>query len=100
MSDVSGGTDDIPCAHRLVGRVAVVTGGASGIGRAMCERFASEGAIVAVVDVDEIAGGEVAASVGGKFVRADVTSATEVELAARRSPPGPTISTSVATTQG
>ncbi len=79
MSDVSGGTDGIPYAHRLVGRVAVVTGGASGIGRAMCERFASEGAIVAVVDVDEIAGGEVAASVGGKFVRADVTSATEVE---------------------
>ena len=79
MSDVSGGTDGIPYAHRLAGRVVVVTGGASGIGRAMCERFSSEGATVAVVDVDEIAGGEVAASVGGKFVKADVTSATEVE---------------------
>ena len=79
MSDVSSGTDGIPYAHRLAGRVAVVTGGASGIGRAMCERFASEGAIVVVVDVDEFAGGEVAASVGGKFLRADVTSATEVE---------------------
>jgi NAD(P)-dependent dehydrogenase (short-subunit alcohol dehydrogenase family) len=45
----------------------------------MCERFASEGAIVAVADVDESAGGEVAASVEGKFFKADVTSAAEVE---------------------
>ncbi|HEY6472732.1 MAG TPA: SDR family NAD(P)-dependent oxidoreductase, partial [Acidimicrobiales bacterium] len=72
-------TDTTPYASRLVGRVAVVTGGASGIGRAMCERFASEGASVAVVDLDEEAGGAVAASVGGVFVKADVTSSDEVE---------------------
>ena len=68
-----------PYARRLVDRVAVVTGGASGIGRAMCERFAAEGATVAVVDLDEAAGGEVAAAVDGVFVRADVTSSDEVE---------------------
>ena len=71
--------DPIPYAHRLAGKVAVVTGGASGIGRAMCERFAAEGAVVAVVDLDEETGGEVAAAVGGMFVRADVTSSDEVE---------------------
>jgi len=72
-------SEPIPYAHRLEGKVAVVTGGASGIGRAMCERFAREGASVAVVDLDEEAGGELAAAVGGMFVRADVTSSDEVE---------------------
>ena len=71
--------DSIPYAYRLAGKVAVVTGGASGIGRAMCERFAAEGATVAVVDLDEEAGGAVAEEVGGMFVRADVTSSDEVE---------------------
>ena len=72
-------SETIPCAQRLEGKVAVVTGGASGIGRAMCERFAGEGARVAVADLDEEGGGEVAAAVGGLFVRADVTSSDEVE---------------------
>ncbi len=72
-------SESTPYAHRLVGRVAVVTGGASGIGRAMCERFAAEGATVVVVDLDEEAGGAVAAGLGGTFMRADVTSSEEVE---------------------
>jgi NAD(P)-dependent dehydrogenase (short-subunit alcohol dehydrogenase family) len=72
-------SDPIPYAHRLVDKVAVVTGGASGIGRAMCERFAAEGARVAVVDLDEARGVGLADAIGGLFVRTDVTSATEVE---------------------
>jgi NAD(P)-dependent dehydrogenase (short-subunit alcohol dehydrogenase family) len=69
----------IPYAHRLVDKVAVVTGGASGIGRAMCERFVAEGAQVAVVDLDEERGSELADTLGGMFVQTDVTSAAEVE---------------------
>jgi NAD(P)-dependent dehydrogenase (short-subunit alcohol dehydrogenase family) len=72
-------SENVPYAHRLVGKVAVVTGGASGIGRAMCERFAAEGAQVAVVDLDQAKGTALAESIEGLFVEADVTSATAVE---------------------
>ncbi|HKE52542.1 MAG TPA: SDR family NAD(P)-dependent oxidoreductase [Actinomycetes bacterium] len=48
-------------AGRFAGRTAVVTGGAGGIGRAVCAAFAAEGAAVTVVDVDDEA---VAATVG------------------------------------
>jgi NAD(P)-dependent dehydrogenase (short-subunit alcohol dehydrogenase family) len=57
--------------NRLTGRVAVVTGGGSGIGASVCRRLAAEGAHVVVVD---LTGGEdVAEEVGGVHVRADVT---------------------------
>ena len=59
------------------GKTAIVTGGASGIGKAVVERLASEGASVIVADLDEAAGEKVAADAGGRFVRLDVSSADE-----------------------
>ncbi|MEN3310288.1 MAG: hypothetical protein V7603_6490 [Micromonosporaceae bacterium] len=61
-------------AARLEGRVAVITGAASGIGLATARRFAAEGARVVVVDVNLDAGKVAAEEVGGEFVVADVTS--------------------------
>jgi NAD(P)-dependent dehydrogenase (short-subunit alcohol dehydrogenase family) len=54
------------------GKVALVTGGASGLGRATCRALASAGARVVVADIDEAGGREVAAGVDGDFVLCDV----------------------------
>ena len=57
----------------LKDRIVVVTGGASGIGRALARRFASEGARhVVVVDIDGDGARDVAAEVGGTAITADV----------------------------
>jgi NAD(P)-dependent dehydrogenase (short-subunit alcohol dehydrogenase family) len=63
----------------LTGKVAVVTGAASGIGAAAARRLAEEGAHVVVADLADDAGRAVASEVDGLYVRADVTSAAEVE---------------------
>ncbi|GAA3390952.1 3-oxoacyl-ACP reductase [Cryptosporangium minutisporangium] len=64
--------------ERLADRVAIVTGGGSGIGLATVRRFASEGARVVVADVDSSAGEAAAKEVDGIFVRTDVTSESDV----------------------
>lgn len=59
------------------GAVALVTGGASGIGAATAIRLASEGAMVVVADVQAELGEKIAAEVGGRFVTLDVTDAPQ-----------------------
>jgi len=58
----------------LAGKSCVVTGAASGIGRAIASEFASAGARVVVADLDQGEGAAFANSIGGIFQRADVSS--------------------------
>jgi NAD(P)-dependent dehydrogenase (short-subunit alcohol dehydrogenase family) len=74
---------------RLANKVAIVTGAAHGIGRAIAELFAEERAWVLVADVDQEAGETVANGIraaGGlaEFVKTDVTSPSDVERAVKR----------------
>lgn len=69
---------------RLAGKVAIVTGGASGIGAATLRRFAAEGAAVVCADVDEDGGARVVAEIvasGGRaaFGRTDVGTLADLE---------------------
>ena len=70
---------------KLKNKIAVVTGGANGIGRALCERFAAEGArgvVVADLDIDRAA--SLAKQIGGLAVKTNVAvEADIVELVAR-----------------
>ena len=70
--------------QKLLGQVALVTGGGSGIGWAACKAFARAGARVVVSDIDEQAGLRVVKRLTGcgrdaTFVRADVSKAADVE---------------------
>ena len=64
---------------RLEGKVAVITGAASGIGRETARRFAEEGARVCVVDLADDPGEETAAEIDGLYVHADVTDPDDVQ---------------------
>ena len=59
---------------RLTGKIAVITGGANGIGKAICERFVDEGALAVIADVNSETGKEAAEKLEGKanFVKLDV----------------------------
>ena len=60
-------------AGRLDGRVAVITGGCSGIGLATARRFAAEGAQVVIGDIDDQRGPDLARELNGAYARTDVT---------------------------
>ncbi|WP_157801201.1 SDR family oxidoreductase [Sphingobium sp. LB126] len=64
---------------RLAGKIALVTGGASGMGAAIAKRFATEGAQLIVTDLDETRGETVVAQIGSqaRFVRLDVVDPAE-----------------------
>ena len=71
---------------RLENKVAVVTGGAQGIGQAVVEKFVAEGAKVALLDIDEPRGRATAEVLGGeeagvRFIRCDITREADVSSA-------------------
>jgi NAD(P)-dependent dehydrogenase (short-subunit alcohol dehydrogenase family) len=63
---------------QLNGNVAIVTGGASGLGAATARELAARGARVVIADISEDKGKAVADDVGGVFARVDVTSTDEI----------------------
>lgn len=69
----------VDLTQRLRGRVAVITGGASGIGLATARRLRAEGAQVVIGDLDRTAGERAAAEVEGLFVPVDVTDQEQVD---------------------
>lgn len=71
---------------KLQNKSALITGGARGIGGAIAHCFAREGASVIVADIDEVAGQQVAAEIGGSFFVLDVASETDWDRLAAAHP--------------
>ena len=65
---------------KLDGRLAIITGGASGIGKAVCERFAADGARVAIADLNEEKGLALAKSLGSRaaFIKTDMSNEADI----------------------
>jgi NAD(P)-dependent dehydrogenase (short-subunit alcohol dehydrogenase family) len=72
---------DPEAAMRIDGAVALVTGAASGLGRAAAECLHTAGAKVMLIDTNQEAGQELASAGVGTFMRADVTSEADVQVA-------------------
>ena len=66
----------------MTDKVAVITGGASGIGEACARHFAADGMRVAILDVNADQGEAVAADIGGRFIACDVADRNAIEAAA------------------
>ena len=66
-------------SDRLAGKVAVITGGCSGLGLATARRFTIEGAKVVIGDIDDNRGPALATELGGSYLRTDVTSPADVD---------------------
>jgi NAD(P)-dependent dehydrogenase (short-subunit alcohol dehydrogenase family) len=69
----------IDLTQRLAGKVAVVTGGASGIGLAAARRMQAEGATIVIGDIDPATAEPVIDELGGLFVRVDVSDPAAVD---------------------
>ena len=68
----------------LEGKSVLVTGGANGIGAAMVEAFAQQGAKVAFLDVDDVAGKALAQRTGTRFVTCDLLDIEALRAAVRQ----------------
>jgi NAD(P)-dependent dehydrogenase (short-subunit alcohol dehydrogenase family) len=81
MNEPRNAGTELTMGGELSGKVAIVTGGAGGIGRGTVEVFVDEGAQVVIADVDEAAGDALAAELGSAatFRRTDVADADDVQ---------------------
>ncbi|EEF32230.1 short chain alcohol dehydrogenase, putative [Ricinus communis] len=70
-----------PVAKRLEGKVALITGAASGIGESTARLFARQGARVVIADIQDELGYSICNEIGSDYVHCDVTSEIDVQNA-------------------